>query len=358
MKKFNILFFSSEPGGASILSPVIKMLKNFIYYNVTVLSYGNGILRFEAEDVNAISIPKIKKNDGSILDIYKPDLVITSAASLPHIDMSEKYLWEISSDSGITSIAFIDQWQNYSLRFSGIEQNEVRKYKPDYINCINKVGVDCMIAEGFEKSRLLSLGHPYLTKIQRDVFNIEKIDILKYLDLNSNDRVAVFASEAILENYGNDRGYDQYSVLNIFLEFACDSRRIDSVIIKLHPKDDPSKFGFYVKKYKKINIRIVHNELNSAQCLSVASSVYGMSSIFLIESFILQIPTISIQPNLVVEDPFVLSKIGLVRLATCVSDLKLYEREISDLTIKSNQFEFEFDKVSFLELIKNQLPHA
>jgi len=87
------------------------------------------------EQIDCGETRPIQKEDFSLLDRYAPELLITSATSLPAVDMSEKYLWRQAKQRGIPSLAFLDQWQNYAVRFSGRQDSERLAYLPDWINC-------------------------------------------------------------------------------------------------------------------------------------------------------------------------------------------------------------------------------
>jgi len=140
MSKKSILFFSCEPGGAEVLIPVIKLLTEQPDYFVSVVGYGFALSRFAAKDVDVIEIEPVARGDFDLFTKFAPDILITSATSLPSRDMSEKYLWVNAREAGIPSIAFLDQWQNYAIRFSGAHDDERLAFLPDMINCINDVG--------------------------------------------------------------------------------------------------------------------------------------------------------------------------------------------------------------------------
>ena len=142
-----VLLFSCEPGGAEVIVPVAKLLAETRDYDVTVTGYGYAIERFERHQIPYTLVEKIEKNDNEFLNRFTPDLLITSATSIPAKDMSEKHLWYLAKNAGIKSIAMLDQWQNYSIRFSGTSDKEWLAYLPDAINCINDIGKKEMIGE-------------------------------------------------------------------------------------------------------------------------------------------------------------------------------------------------------------------
>lgn len=350
-----ILFFSCEPGGAEALIPVIKLVAKETSHQVIVLGYGHGAERFARKGVECIEVGRVAKDDPTIMNTYRPDLIITSATSLPDFDMSEKYLWLQARLAGVPTIAFVDQWQNYSLRFSGPNATERLSYLPDYINCINAIGEREMIEEGFDPHKLLKFGHPYLSSLRDEARLINTGEILKKLGIQPNQQVILFVSEAIKEHYGRSRGYDQYDALRLFLDLMTISAKGARLLIKLHPKDTVTEYERILAEYDGLSPLIVSNNLTSVECIEIAAEVYGMTSIMLIEAFVLGKKVVSLQPGLQGEDPMILSRLGLIpkitdKICNFSGSAKGLMVETSprmklEITFKAQEF------VTFLEVI-------
>lgn len=316
MKPKRILFFSCEPGGAEVLIPVINLVRKETAHQVTVLAYGLGGERFAAKGIEYIEITQVKKDDAAIFATYQPELVITSATSLPERDMSEKYLWQIAQEKGIPTLAFLDQWQNYVVRFSGVAEDEHLAYLPDFINCIDAIGETEMICAGFDPDRLVKFGQPYLSSLQESVAAIDAEKIRQQLEIAPGQRIVLFVSEAIREHYGQSRGYDQYDALRLFLDIISASGDEVIPLIKLHPKDSLPGYEQVAAEYGQLKPIFISNSLSSVECLNVADKVYGMTSIMLIEAYVLGKEVISLQPGLQGEDPLILSRAGLIPKVT------------------------------------------
>lgn len=345
----NVLFFTCEPGGAEVLIPVIKLLKQNNGYKITVCSYGYALERFNLENISYELISPITENDNTLFEQYKPKIIITSATSLPYKDMSEKYLWSNAKFYNITTIAFIDQWQNFAIRFSGIEKNETLKFQPDYINAINKDGFDEMKSLGFNQNILMQWGQPYLSGLHEKQKNIDCFLLKKELNI-ADEKVLLFVSEAIKENYSNTRGYDQYTVLDLFLTKIQLYNENFTIIIKLHPKDNLQKFNNILNKFEDLRIIIITNEYTPIETISLSDIVIGMTSIMLIEAFILDKVVFSYQPNLKGEDPLIISRKDYI--------LKSYTDNIDFDTFmykKESEFLYEFKKDNFLNFLESLL---
>lgn len=283
-----ILFFTCEPGGAEVLIPVIKEMTGDKEFKVIVLGYGFAVDRFKKNKINFKLIEPIQQNDFLLFEQYNPNFIITSATSLPQKDMSEKYLWYNAKQKNIPTIAFLDQWQNYAIRFSGINEDEYMMYQPDFINCINDIGKKEMQKLGFKSDKLIEFGQPYLSTLKDK--SIEKANLIEELKLDSKKEVVLFVSEAIEEHFGSSRGYTQYEIIDYLLsnhEFLSNKQ----IIVKLHPKDDIYKFN----KYQ--NITLIQNEFSAFEMISTSDYIIGMTSIMLIEAYILNKNVLSIQLN-------------------------------------------------------------
>lgn len=349
-----ILFFSSEPGGAEVLIPAIQLLQSTTDYEVIVAGYGHGLHRFKAKKIDCKEIGRIEEGDLALLKQIAPDLLITSATSLPAFDMSDRHLWLGARSLGVPSVAFLDQWQNYAARFSGADAKSRMLYQPDFINCINEVGEQEMLAEGFEKSRLMKFGHPYLSTLRTGYNNIIREEVASRIGLDFQEKVVVFASESIREHFGKSRGYDQHDALDMFFRILNTSSGALRPVLKLHPKDNPEEYSQYIKRYKANLTIMVTDELNSIECISLADYVFGMSSIMLVEAWCLGKPVISLQPNLQVQDPFVLSRMGIVTALTGISKVNFNDLPFDSVTPRQS-FSVAFQEEEFLRFIRDLL---
>lgn len=351
MAKKVIVFFTCEPGGAEVLIPVIDLVVKKTYHKVIVLGYGLAADRFVHKGVNYIEVGRIEKNDLAIMNIYRPDLIISSAASLPERDMSEKYLWHNALMSAIPCIAFLDQWQNYVARFSGPNLNERLAFLPKYINCINDVGEREMVLDGFDSRALKKFGQPYLSSLKSDAKFVDINKAKKKLGIESEQRVALFASEAILQHYGRLRGYDQYDALRVFLELISKFSPEMLGLIKLHPKDELNGYKEILSDYPGLRLIVIKNEISPLESILIADEVYGMTSIMLIEAYILSKKVVSLQPGLIGEDSCVLSRYNIIPLILSKNDIYSIQRP----SLINYEFDYEFQKIAFLRFIDSLL---
>lgn len=338
-----IVFFSCEPGGAEVLIPVIQHLIGFKTIEIEVWGFGLALPRFIREKIIFKEIAPVELPNISLLKEAKPDLLITSATSLPQKNMSEKYLWKQAGELNIPSIAFLDQWQNYTIRFSGPESDERLKYLPDYINCIDSNGFEEMKNEGFPAHILKQWGQPYLSKQKEIISQLSQSEIMSKVGFSAKIETILFVSEEIRDNYGISLGYDQYDVLEKFVSFVNSQNEEKNYIIKLHPKENLENYMQIFARVRCSNFKVITTELNSQEVLIISDKVYGMSSIMLIEAFVLGKEVFSVQPSLKVKDPFFLSRSGIIPR---LEDFTLIFNPISKFLPS-----FEYKKEEFFQFI-------
>ena len=349
MKK--IILFSSEPGGAEVLIPVYRSLVQTGRYEVSVLARAYAKDRFDRAGISYAETGDVVRGDTRVLAQHQPDYVITSATNIPEKDRSEMDLWENCRQYGVPALAFLDQWQNYSLRFYGNGPQD-HSQLPDHINCINAVGQKEMLAEGFPADRLVQFGQPYLTSVIEQAKTLRRDEIRQKLELSDAVKAYLFVSEPISEYYGKSWGFDQFDAIERFLSVIKQNDDNGIAVIKLHPKDDLEKFRYLEGKYPDQRIRFLRQEATPVESVIMSDVIYGMTSIMLLEAFLLGRPVVSLQPNLQVENRLVLSRYGYIRTVIHEGD---DPTPLPSNTGHREGFKFKYDERAFLDFLDRQL---
>jgi hypothetical protein len=327
-----ILLFARDPGGANTVIPLFEPLKQR-GYKVVVFGKDVAMTRFNQNGIHALPIAEeIKeispKEIKGFLLIQKPDFIITGTSA---DDMTEKYLWSSAMIMDIPSFAILDQWVNYGIRFSKWGVSNVDKYKknpqheylPSKILVMDELAKSEAILAGLPVDRILVSGQPYFEYLKNREFDTHALEkIRKKYRLSHSNYVVTYASEPIRKIYGDARehfGYDEITTFCSLHEALSDIEDVKknfkiSLIIKLHPKEDESYYDGLINKLKSDNIKVyLDRDSCSQDLIKISDLVCGMSSMFLLESYILGKPTISIQIGLKGDNPFVLDRIGLMR---------------------------------------------
>jgi hypothetical protein len=329
--------FSREAGGAEVLAPVIIALQKKHHVIVLAKDYAENI--FAKYSLSFMEIggysPSLMQH---LIDKHgRPSLVLTSAVSLPWRDMTEKYLWKWSAEARIPSIAVLDQWHNYAIRFSGVGKNEHLKYLPDHVCVMDEYAEKDMIREGIPKTKIVVTGQPAfdsIPKYKKTFLKEGYSKIRKKLGIK-DEKMILFVSESLKRDFGNSLGYTEVTtlqaVLNTLKRLADENFKF-VLVVKLHPqnkKEDFEKIDF--DKYRsQFNVKFIHGELLPRDLALCSDVVIGMTSVLLVESILLEKPTLSLQINSKKDDILIATRIGAIPL---ISNAKDFEQTLRSILV-------------------------
>lgn len=315
-----VLFFARDPGGTNNVAPIIKAL---LATNVEVLVYARdgafdrfknyGIVVENIDDtVETINLESIQE----FLSNLNLDFIITGTSIA---DMTERFIWVAAKKIGVCSLAIMDQWMNYMRRFSETDRDNnlilgtEKKYMPDHICVMDEYAKTEMLGEGFAESEIVVTGSPYFEYVATEY------EHTKAHCLSQRDYVIGFVSEPTSVDYNNAIefwGFDEKSIFDDFideLESKCDLAIKCTVLIRPHPREDSSFYAEFIRSYSgNLDIKLVSTVLSSMEFLKSVDLVCGMSSMLLIEAFMLAKPTVSIMHGLKRSNLLVLDRLGLL----------------------------------------------
>jgi hypothetical protein len=322
--------FSREAGGAEVVAPVVKALMKKHRVLLLAKDYAKSIFAKHSlpfTEVSGYSANLVR----SLIDKHgRPSLVLTSAASLPWRDMTEKYLWQWSAGENIPSIAILDQWHTYALRFSGVRKNERLKYLPDCVCVMDEYAKKDMILEGIPPTKVVVTGQPAFDAIleHKKTFSKKKcLEIRKKIGVR-DEKIVLFVSESLKHDFGNSLGYTEATILKAVLNalkgLTEEGHKL-TLIVKLHPQNkkedfDAIDFGAYRRSF---GIKFIQREIPPRDLVLCSDVVVGMTSVLLVESILLGKPTLSLQINAKKNDALIATRIRAIPL---ISNAKEFEK--------------------------------
>ncbi len=352
MKK-KILVACNDPGGTMACLPVIKRLigDNNIFVPIYAGGSAQNILSSENIPFKTFPLNCIHKKDlGKIEDILNkenPDLVFTSTSFGKVIDNAVLFAAIIKK---IKTLALLDQWCNYSQRFRVYAPNRNYEYLPNFIGVMDEYAKLEMVKEGFPPERLIIMGHPYFDSIimqKRRLTAEERLNFKKEYNIDKKSILVIFAAEPFLRGDFKRIGYTDIKIANQLIRaielISQETKKKITLLIKIHLRDERSDIAFPVNAGKNVRILLVRGGQATKFILN-ADIVAGMSSIFLLESFLLGKPTLSIQIGRKIEDDLVTNKLGLTKPIKLYPELynALNQIVIGDSKVKVKKANKEF----------------
>ena len=336
-KKKQIAVICGDAGGTNAIIPVIDLLLNEANIHLDIFSYREGrkILKkkglYFTELNETINFNEIIE----ILQELKIDLLFsdTSLNSLAQTSLELEKLFILAAHKlRIPSLAVLDYWSNYTIRFSDNKKNLI--YLPDKIAIMDNLAYNEMILEKFPSESLVITGQPAFSELINwtEKFNdSRKRQILTSLGVYLDEYVVIFASEPILSGNPLHTQYPRYSeesVLELLIS-ALEKIQLEIIrrivlVIRPHPKENHTKFQRFVSKTIRIIISI---EEHTRDIVMSADLVTGITSTILIEAAMLGCIVVSLQPGLLIKDILPTNNTGLTQ--------PIYKEEEMPIILKS-----------------------
>lgn len=279
-----VMFFANDPGGANAILPLIEPLRK--EHDVYVFAKGLALKKTEkAEELQNDSLKSIM-----------PDFLITGTSAN---DKTEKFLWKEAKNLNIKSMAILDHWLNYGIRFSKYGLNEMSKFDkkcdflPNFIIVMDEFAKQEMINDGVPEYIIYTFGNPHFENIINLSKNVKNV---RFKFARDDEFLITFASEPYTEDYGKGK---EKIVLEDLIEFTQDKKV--KIVIKLHPKEDISKYT----EYKNV---ILDKNTSSIDIIMASDLIVSMTSMFLIEAMILNKNILSYQPEETNPEKFILTR--------------------------------------------------
>lgn len=299
-----IFLFAHDPGGGRAVAKVAEHLRTGDSCRLDLYAAGPSLNLYRMLGIKA---NPLEEDFHKTLVAASPDVLLTATSlSAPH----DRFLIREASNLGIPSLALIDHWSNYRLRFTGPEGT----FYPDVIGSIDSVMTEEMIADGVPPDLIVETGNPVFD----DLIQISSPLGLKMRartrcdwGATEDDFVVLYASQPVAGYYGDNPenkkylGYTEFEVAEIIMncldELAVSSRPLH-LIFRPHPKEERGYYESALKKKRRFRATIDRIG-NHYESVLGADVVVGISSILLIEAAIMGRVAISVQPNLIGPEP-------------------------------------------------------
>ena len=341
-----ILFISQDPGGTNVLIPIIKGIGNKYHFDVLAKDSAGSIYRRRGipftdigELISSCDIEILEK----ILKTFSPDIVVTGTCAT---DFLERNIWMAARSLRIKSVAVLDSWCFYGLRFSNYTfenddsyiSSEQFPYLPDQIFVMDEYAKAQMIAEGIDPNLIEIIGQPFLEELREVYKNISQIEIESYKKQvvgNNKKKIIVFASDHLkdcflpsgIEYWGYDEESIFYELYESMIE-TCDNPEGYVIVIRPHPKEAAGKWDTIARMTEGKGIQIVIDGTTKAELvIAAAELVVGMWTMLLLEADLADKRILSVQIGAKRRAEFMLTDRKLIEPIWDKTNLKKQMRE-------------------------------
>ncbi len=253
-----VLAAASMAGGAMAIGPVIKRLREK-GHNVYVISHGAATSSFKSQGIEP---------DRLLQTVSRSELYgILKAHGAPHSLLTgtqcqstdcpvtvEQLLWDSARSRAVRSVAVLDTWANYSVRFSDLDLTSdvptasiLRPLSrlPDKIAIMDEFAMGQMLAEGFPEDRLVVTGQPQFEAMLAEAGRLptdarQKLlakPVFSSFFKDESAKLVVFISDSMAVY--PDIGFTEQSVMRSFLQVLEDvaslTHKLLNVVVRPHP---------------------------------------------------------------------------------------------------------------------------
>lgn len=329
MKK--IVIFSRDPGGTYAVLPLVDILSE--KYCTSVYAKDTAVDIYQRENIPIVPVRVIGEYTQieEIIRKEQPDLVITGTSA---DDFCEKYLWKSCQEMNIPTFAVLDHWCNYGIRFSRYTSAEYAEYKlhnshdymPDKILTMDEYSKCKLMEEKIPEDRIEIVGQPHFEWLVRKAQAYAN----KGVEAEPKDIIRVlYVSEPYEMIYGGRAravsalGYSEKTVFEELLKsverVALFCTKPIELVIKLHPKESRGAYDKYLEQ-KSTAIRYEQRN-NIWEFASEMDIICGMTSMFLLEAYVLGRSIISIQIGGNDTQRFILEELGEMKCVRTAQEL-------------------------------------
>ena len=236
----------------------------------------------------------IEHFDNSLFSIF-----LTHQFYLPEPRNSQKKI--ICSGNGrrkgIPSIAFVDSWVSYWQRFT---PNKMVRNKfsdsPGFIAVIDHLMYDRMVEYGCDKKLLIITGSPAFDNLQNYVPHDRK-----HIEFKYGEEYVLFIGEPFNDvlferNEKDTLGYTEAEVLELTVNaLEMLEKQNLKLVYRPHRRGCSTELTSIIENHS--NVIVDNGAFDPRDLATCANAVVGMTSMFLFEASIMDVPAISIQPS-------------------------------------------------------------
>jgi len=337
----HILFCATDAGGVRNLVPLVSEVtrqgfeSNFITRASLLPLFPPGFPRHLI-----LLVEDIQKNFAITFSALQPIAVICGTTRHPSPD---REFLNIASQAGVSGVAVMDEWYNYSYRFS---TEGKRDCFPSAIALPDTQAVREAVADGLPIELCHATGSPSLSALWEigDSWRAIPPKLPSVLEKNHDRLAVVFLSETHALDYGCQPG--ESGLMGPYIGYT--ETQVRALILKalselpqhflFLEKPHPSALGDESPKSVPNNVeyRLARGEPTLELCFH-SDIIIGMRSMALLEARLLGCHVISFQPGLVDAERCTAVRLGLINKLNFCEELVVWlktvieKNEVSDV---------------------------
>jgi hypothetical protein len=330
MTGVDVLICAEDPGACNFLAPLPERLRAD-GLSSAVVAHPRVAAYLQSRGAT-FTTPDPSIDAEAVLLRYTPGALVSGTSEFA--DCLGLRLISVARRRGVPSIAVVDMAANASRRFRGQSDDPLR-HAPDRLAVCDQGTADAFAALGFLPARISLCGHPHFDVIRARRAVLEGEDraaLRRTLFTGAGDRkVIVFVAESVDQlDPSFSRRSAAYSLAGrgnaefrtaIILEELLDAALLlperPYVVVRLHPKNSEGEFEAFRDEIDQMSA-----DGDPVPLIWAADAVVGMTSMLLVEAYLLGRPTLSVLPRREEAALIVTTASGLTQVATTRAEVR------------------------------------
>lgn len=313
MTEAAVLAVAGDPGGANALAPVLDWLRGQ-GVRLHCAGYRQAPALWTAHGLAVETLPEAGFDATAWLATRRRGLgagLLLTAASANGLDY-ERALWCAARANGLPSLALLDFWSNYPLRFRDPAGDW---HWPDLLASMDEASADALRALGAPRAE--ATGQPALDRLAalRAGFDLERRAALRR-QAGAAGVTLLYASQPLAELHGGETaaraalGFSEWDAWRDLAAAFGAMPAPPTVWLRPHPRERADDWRAEAARHPWA--RLLEGG-DSHQWALAADGVLGMGSMLLLEACLLGRPVFSYQPGLAGEDALPSNRLGWSR---------------------------------------------
>lgn len=299
---YKVLAVCNHPGGTRVLLPVIESFldkKPDSFFDLVLTHSSFPLFNLSIRNTHKTIVNEdVSPEDYEKLDLHEYAFVLAGTSISGNLERS---FVRKAREQGVPSFSVLDHWCEYHVRFQGTDGH--LNAVPDVIFVPDKIAKNDLLGIGIPEWQIVVTGHPAFDvaiKVAEDFSEIKRSKVLQRLGLKDAMNYVLFVSEPVEADHGSkDLGYSEFTLLDrtcrTLLQLELETRL--PLIIKLHPREDTSKYDSVLREYNTLKIISVKDEIDRFDLVLSAKLVLGITSLLLLEAALIGLPVYCIIPG-------------------------------------------------------------
>lgn len=299
-----ILLYADDPGGCNYLAPLAKALAGRAESHVLLVA--SSLQKYAADRGMNVQVRPVDSSAQALLNGV--DLLIVGTSEDPMCFAHE--LVTEARQASVPSLGVIDMNVNADRRFRA-DTSDPLAFAPDWLAVSDALAAESFRRLGFPPERVLVCGHPHFDEVRARRANLSTqergaLRVRVFGDDPADRPIWVFLAEGVdqlspAESHRSaqytltGRGTSDFRgaiVLQEVLDAARDIQPRPWVVLRLHPKSRDADFASVAGE-----IDLVSREGDPLPLIGVADLVIGMSTMLLVEAYLLGCAHLSVLPR-------------------------------------------------------------